>query len=418
MTCGPSQLSTLSNGWRLASTELPHSPSVAIGIYLQVGSRHESELNCGAAHFLEHMLFKGTSRRDARGIVWDVESHAGSINAFTADDHTCYDASGPAEIFPQLADVLTDIIWHSTLPEHEVERERQVILEEITMYQENPGEHLEDLSCRALWAPHPLGRPITGTPESLAGIGRTELLNFYENHYHRGSHIISVAGPLDHESVRKTLEPLLAENHGPPEQPSPRFDRRLVTSPVDVIETRDIEQTHLNISWHCGGHHEPHRRARQVLSTLLGETMSSRLFQSLREQSGLCYQIETSTESYHDTGAFGISAGLDSQRLPDALSLLQREISRITAQPPNEIELTQAKRYMIGQSKISFETSHAWMHWCADNLLIHGELRAPDQLCREWNVVTPAEVHRAAEDLFLSPRALAAITGRPDQILW
>ncbi len=413
-----SELSPLSNGWRLATTTLPHARSVSIGFYLQVGSRHERTNECGAAHFLEHMLFKGTTRRDAKTIVWDVESHGGSINAFTTDDHTCYDASGPSEILPQLADVLADIVWHSTLPEHEIERERQVILEEIIMYQENPSEHVDDLSCRALWAPHPLGRPITGTPKSLAEIGRKELMDFYHRHYHHGSHIISVAGPQSHEEIRSILEPLLMENHGPPQNPSPRFDRSLVKGPTDDIETRDIEQTHLNISWHCGSHTEPNRRARQVLSTLLGETMSSRLFQSLREQSGLCYHIETSTESYHDTGTFSISAGLDSQRIPEALALLQKEIEKILTSAPGEDEVSQAKRYMIGQSQVNFETTGAWMAWCADNLLIHGELRNPNLIREEWAKVTAEDIHRAAREVFASPRALAAITARPNALIF
>ncbi len=413
-----SELSPLSNGWRLATTTLPHARSVSIGFYLQVGSRHEQLAECGAAHFLEHMLFKGTEKRDAKAIVWDVESHGGSINAFTTDDHTCYDASGPSEILPILADVLADIVWHSTLPEHEIERERQVILEEIIMYQENPSEHVDDLSCRVLWAPHPLGRPITGTPESLEQIGRAELMDFYHRHYHHGSHIISVAGPQSHEEIRSIIEPLLVENHGPPQNPSPRFDRHLISQPKDEIETRDIEQTHLNISWHCGGHTEPNRRARQVLSTLMGETMSSRLFQSLREQSGLCYHIETSTESYHDTGSFSISAGLDSQRLPEALVMLRDEIDKILATPPSEEEVSQAKRYMIGQSQISFETTGAWMGWCADNLLVHGELRDPKSIRQEWELVSAADVHTAARELFQSPRALAAITALPDVLLF
>jgi len=146
--------------------------------------------------------------------------------------------------------------------------------------------------------------------------------------------------------------------------------------------------------------------------------MSSRLFQSLREQSGLCYHIETSTESYHDTGTFSISAGLDSQRIPEALALLQKEIEKILTSAPGEDEVSQAKRYMIGQSQVSFETTGAWMAWCADNLLIHGELRNPNLIREEWAKVTAEDIHRAAREVFASPRALAAITARPNALIF
>ena len=392
------------------TTTLAAAPSTSIGIFLRVGSRYEPDALAGSAHFLEHMLFKGTTHRDARQIVWDVESLGGSINAFTSEDHTCYEASGPADLLPQLAAVLSDIVWHSTLPPEELEKERLVILEELTMYEENPGEHIDDLASAALWAPHPLGRPILGNVDSLAAISQDTLSEFYHQHYHRGSHVISVAGPQSHEEVLEIISPLVGPSLGPPSQPPVPFDRRIVTQPVTKIEHRDIEQTHLSISFHTEGFNDPQRHARRVFSTLFGETMSSRLFQTLREDLGLCYHVSSSINAYQDTGAFSIDAGLDTDRLEKALDVFSREIEKVATRSIPTEEVEQAKRYLCGQNIISYETTSSWMSWCGECLIAKNQIVDPAELRGEWQKVTPEEISRAAEEIFTAPSALAAIS--------
>lgn len=400
----PYQKHQLSNGWQLATTRLPHAKSVAIGVFIRVGSRHEAAAESGAAHFIEHLLFKGTHTRSAKDIVRDVEGAGGSINAYTTEDHTCYDASGPADLLPVLADVLLDMTWNSTLPEDEVARERSVIEEEIVMYRENPGDHVEDLGTLALWGDHPLGRPILGSPESLLGLDRPELDAFYRRHYHGGSHIISISGPQEHGEMLEVVEKILAKidrTPGPPAAPFTPFDRSDLQRSIHH-EQRDIDQAHLSISFHIPGIHSRQRQHFSLLSTLLGGTMSSRLFQELREKEALCYSTSSDLSLLDDTGSLDISLGADGDLADRAMTVISRELSDLAKNGPTQTELDQARRYMLGQSQIGFETTGAWMSWCGDCLLSYDEIRNPEDGRQSLSKVTTAEVRRAAADAFQS----------------
>lgn len=410
----PFQQHTLSNGWTLATTQLPHAASVAIGIFVRVGSRHEGDLESGAAHFIEHLLFKGTHTRSAKDIVWEVEGAGGSINAYTTEDHTCYDASGPAELLPMLTDVLLDIVWNSTLPEDEVARERSVIEEEIIMYRENPSDHVDDLATEALWAPHPLGRPILGNPESLLGLDRSALEHFYRRHYHGGSHIISISGPQPHAEMRDAVEARLASidrTPGPAVAAPPAFDRSSVQRTIRH-ECRPIDQSHLSISFHIPGVAAKKRQHYLLLSTLLSGTMSSRLFQRLREQEALCYSIDSDLSLLDDTGSLDISVGADTDLTSRAIDIIGAELRDLAARGPTSAELEQTRRYMLGQSQIAFETTGSWMTWCAHCLLDQQTLKHPADSRASLARVTSDQVRAAAAQAFTAQNlAAGSISG-------
>ena len=376
--------------------------SVAVGLWAAVGSRYESARLNGAAHFLEHMLFKGTARRSARAISRAVEGLGGYLNAFTSEDHTCYYAKAGAEHLEALGDVLTDMYQHSRLPAAEVERERGVIREEILMVADQPAQLIEDLLAAAVWPDHPLGRPLSGTLESVAALERERLVDFWRGGYHARTTVLAVAGRVEHPRVVRTLAPLLESM---PASRTPRFTRwadgKAENGALHVrIERRDSEQTQLALGFPAPGRQDPQRFAVRVLSAILGENMGSRLFQALRERRGLCYSIHTATDVLAETGLFSISAGLDAENLRPALRLIRREMDALCAQPVRPRELRQAQDYLVGQHRLGLESTTNQMTWLGESLLGHGRIVEPDEARRALESVTAAEVQTAARACF------------------
>ena len=391
-------LATLPNGLRVATAEMPHMASVCVGLWAAVGSRHESARLNGAAHFLEHLLFKGTRRRSARRISGEVEGLGGYLEAFTAEDHTCYYAKAEAGRLRQIGDVLGDIYAHSRLPAAEVERERGVIREEILMYQDQPAQVAEELLAAAVWPGHPLGRPLAGTLASLAALRRDDLLDFWRTGYHAGSTVLAVAGRVSHAEVLAQVAPLLADL---PTGPTPRFKAwkagtKAAGKPAAVVQAQDNEQVQLVLGFRSVGRHDPARFALRVLNALLGEKMDSRLFQSLRERRGLCYSVQSEMTTYADTGLLTISVGLDAKQLQAALGLIRREVDRLCAQPTGARELREARDYLIGQHRLGMESTTNQMMWLGESILSHGRIVRPEEAEEALAAVTAADVQAAA----------------------
>ncbi len=400
-------LSRLPNGVRIATAEMPHMESVAVGLWAAVGSRHEPARLNGAAHFLEHMLFKGTARRSARAISRAVEGLGGYLNAFTSEDHTCYYAKAGAEHLEALGDVLTDMYQHSRLPAAEVERERGVIREEIAAVADQPAQLIEDLLAAAVWPDHPLGRPLSGTLETVATLERERLVDFWRGSYHARTTVLAVGGCVEHARVVRTLGPLLETL---PAAKLPRFarwnGRGAGEGLLSVrIERRESEQTQLALGFPAPGRCDERRFAVRVLSAILGENMGSRLFQSLRERRGLCYSIHTATDALAETGLFSISAGLDVENLRPALRLVRRELEALCAQPVRPRELRQAQDYLLGQHRLGLESTTSQMTWLGESLLGYGRIVQPDEARRALERVTAADVQAAARACFGTGRA-------------
>ncbi|BCU78564.1 pitrilysin family protein [Luteolibacter sp. LG18] len=389
---------TLPGGPRLAVATLPQSECAAVSIYVPAGSRDESDLPAGLAHFVEHMVFKGTHRRTARELSLEIESAGGQINACTSEDNTVYEGRGEASLLPVLADVLADMVWHPTFPAGEIDLERDVIGEEITMYRESPSDHIGDLLSQALWSPHPLGHPISGSLESIAGIDRKTLAKFRDRHYFRNDIVISVAGPFSSQEALDAIVPHLPTAFGAP-MPALKFDRALA-QPRQLVETRDTEQLQLALAWHSAGRHDASRHAMRLLSLMLGETASSRLFLGLREERGLCYQIGSDVTLFDDTGAFEIVAGLDPESKDEALDCIRAEIADLVARGPRAGELDRAKRLAIGQSKMAFESTGAQASWAGECLLDFNRIPTPADWRADVSAVTEQDIHAAAKALF------------------
>ena len=402
---------TTIRGFHIATCEMPHVESVSIGIFIPVGSRHECAAENGSAHFAEHMIFKGTPTRSALDLAITIEGSGSSVNAFTTEDQTCLETRGPAELLPHLLEVMGDMLWNSTYPYEEVEREREVIAEEIVMYQENPGDHLHDLLSEVLWPNHPMGRSITGSEASILGINADSLTEFTKKHYASEGITISVAGNATHTEVVALVEKLLPqETHG--KSAYEHFEPRVLSNEVPSLhDQRKIEQSHLAIAFHTSGRHSKDRQVLRMLSLLLGETMSSRLFQELREKRGLCYHIASDFSLYEDTGTFEIHAGLDSDRLEESILAIKQVINDILNNGFSEDELAQAKRFAMGQARIGLETPHSQMNWMGDSLTSFGKIVNPVAARNTLDSVTLEQLSSLTKKIFLKENLAIASIG-------
>ena len=388
----------LANGMRLATASLAASECATLSIYIPAGSRNDPPKLAGVAHFMEHMAFKGTAKRSAKQLSLELERSGAQANACTAEDHTVYDARGDAASLPMLADILSDMVWHSSLPPREIKLERDVIHEEITMYEETPSDHIGDLISQALWSPDPLGEPITGTHQSLDAITRNHLFEYCQLHHFRKDLVIAAAGPYSAEEFAEILQPLLPlQCHDAP-PPLPAFVSRGKSTPV--VQHRETEQLQLAIAFHTPGRHHPGRHALRLLSILLGESTSSRLFQQLREDRGLCYHISSDIALFDDTGSLDISAGLDPDSRDEALKAIHHELKQLVTEGPSDEELERAKKIAVTANKIALESTAAQMAWVAESLLFEGAIITPAESRARLMPVTPEDVQKMAVQIF------------------
>jgi len=397
----------LPGGPRLAHARLPDSECAALSIYIPAGSRDEAGgIPAGLAHFSEHMAFKGTETRSAKELTLAIESGGGQANAGTSEDHTVYEAQGEAELMPALIETLADMVWHSVFPKHEIELERDVIGEEITMIRENPSDHINDLLAAALWPGHPLGQPISGSLESIARITRASLRDFAALHHFRNDIVIATAGPMDSEEILTSLLPLLPKHFSPPPP-------RLAYTPSpgkQITDTRPTDQLQLALAWHTPGRHAAERHALRLLSLILGESSSSRLFTELREERGLCYQIGSETCLFHETGALQITAGLDPDSRAESLETILRETADLAAHGPRPGELERAKRLAIAQSKLGFESTSAHAAWAGEGLLFYDRIPSAQEARENLLKVTEEEIQAIAHNIFSQAPATAEIS--------
>ncbi len=407
----PYQLTRLSNGTRVASVEMPHMRSVSIGFWAAVGGRHETKAQAGISHFIEHLLFKGTKTRSPRQIIEAVEGVGGYLNAFTTEDHTCYYAKAAAPHLRGLCSVLNDMYQHATMTPVEIEREREVVKEEILMYRDQPSQHAEELLAETMWPGQPLGRPLTGTLESIARFQRDDLQAFQRRHYNGGATTVTVAGNVRHEKVVGYLNEVLErlpKGRGPRGAAArgPAGDAAAIS-----LVKADTEQTHLAMGFHALGRDDERRYALKILSVLLGENMSSRLFQQLRERYGFCYSVQSSIETFQDTGVIDICAGLDPAKLDRALKVIMREIDRLCDRAPSQAELRRAQDYAVGQTCMGLESTSNQMMWMGESILGYGRVLDPGDVERRLLAVTREDVQEIAQVCLDRRRMAVAIVG-------
>lgn len=409
-----SRISTLSNGLRVASCPMPSSQTVAVGIWCSVGGRHESPRLGGISHFLEHLLFKGTRKRSAQQISEEIEGVGGDLNAFTAEERTCYYAAASADHFHRIAGVLSDMYRNSILAPVEIKRERGVIVEEIEMVRDEPAQHVHELLNSETWNGDPLGRPITGTKKNLASITRKDLLDHLSRHYHAGRTIFTASGAVEHDDVVNLAGKLLGK--------LPKQHRALSSYSVKVpdvqsaprifIESRESQQSQIALSFRGVGAVDPRRYAASLLHVIMGGNMSSRLFQELRERRGLCYSISSSLSTYSDCGSFDISFGLEGGNIGKALGLILKECRRIAERGPSSAELCRARDYSIGTSRMALERAGTQNYRLGSSLLTHGRIVPTEEVFATLAKVTVREVQAVAKQILNTRTLSLAMVGQ------
>ena len=401
---------TLENDVHILTEAVPHVRSVAVGFFVDVGSRYEPPEINGVSHFIEHMMFKGTERRTAKDIAETLDAVGGQLNAFTTKEYTCYYARVLDEHFDLAVDLLSDMIFASKFEITDIDRERNVIIEEIKMYEDAPDELVHDLFASTIWDGHELGRPIIGTSEVIAGLNRADLLDFYRTHYTPNKIIVAVAGNISHEQVVEKLRSIFETKRG-------TTNPRLMTAPLPsskiMCRYKDTEQVHL-----CVGTpglklaHDRNYYTFQLINTILGGGISSRLFQEIREKRGLVYSVYSYHTSYHDTGLFCIYAGLSKENMEQALELIIAQIRDMQRNSVKDEELQRAKDQLRGNLLLSLENVSTRMSRLGKSELYLGQVIPPEEIVARVNKVTAVEIQELAKEM-LKPENFSLATIGP-----
>ena len=397
-------LSTLTNGLRVATDRVDTVDTASLGIWIDVGTRHEpAEIN-GVAHFLEHMAFKGTERRSALEIAEEIEAVGGHLNAYTSRESTAYYAKVLKEDIPLALDILSDILQHSTFDPEEVERERTVILQEIGQANDTPDDIIFDHFQECAYPDQAMGRPVLGRPEIIRGLARDAVLAYLRDHYGARRMVLAAAGHLDHDRFVDLAEELFG---GMP------ADRSVTTEPArytggDRREHRDLEQLHLVMGFPGLMLDDPDYYAATVLSTAFGGGMSSRLFQEIREKRGLVYAVHSFIHGYRDGGLFGIYAGTGEAEAAELVPALCEQAVRLEG-GLSPIELDRAKTQMKAGLLMSLESTSARCEQLAQHLLIHGTPFDPVEMVKRIEAVDDDAIHRVVARLRSGPPTLVAL---------
>jgi len=402
---------TFPSGLRLVTESLPHVRSVAIGVWLTRGSRHESDAESGIAHFVEHMLFKGTDRRSARDLAQAIDSVGGQVDAFTSKEYAGYYIKVLDEHVPVALDLLSDMLLNPALAPDDVVREQGVILEEIKMVEDAPDDLVHEMFVQKFWTRHPLGRPILGTPETVSGFTSAQLRDYFRRTYVAPNLVIAAAGHLDHDRLRDDVARAFAPL-------SSVASDDAVTAPLMTpgVEQRikDIEQSHVCLGTTAYGEGHVDRHAVFVLNTILGGSMSSRLFQHIREERGLAYSVFSNLSAYTDAGMLTVYAGCAADKVDEVVSLALDELHGLRSLGVPAEELRRAKDHLKGSVMLSLENTSSRMSHLARQEMVFGRHISFDEMLANIEAVSADDVLRVAQDLFRDDGMVASVVG-PDR---
>jgi predicted Zn-dependent peptidase len=402
---------TLPGGLRVITEYVPGVRSAALGVWVAAGSRDEPPSQMGSAHFLEHLLFKGTTTRDAMTISSQIESVGGDLNAFTTKEQTCYHARVLDEDLPMALEVVCDVVLNATLLDHDIEAERGVIFEEIAMYDDEPGELVHDEFARAMFGDSALGRPILGTVETITALPQSAIRRFYRRAYTPDCMVIAVAGSVDHASVVRQVRPLFADRLVSGVEPAAAREvkrRRWKGDPVRIM-SRPTEQAHLMLGTPGFVRSDDRRYAAAVLSTALGGGMSSRLFQEVREKRGLAYSVFTYAQAFADAGVFGLYAGCMPSKADTVLEVCLSELESVARTGLTPEELQRAKGQVKGSMVLGQEDPGSRMSRLAKAELSDEAVDSLDSVLSRVDSVDQEAVDEVACDLLTGRFTLAAI---------
>lgn len=405
--CEDYQLETLPNGARLVTQQVPAVRSAAVGLWVNTGSRHESAAENGAAHFIEHMVFKGTARRSAAALAQEMDALGGQVNAYTTKESTCFYARCLDSHLPQAVDLLCDIVFSPRLDNADAETERGVILEEIKMYEDDPQDLCDQNLMAAVYRNTPLGCPILGTPETLSHMTGDWLKGYHAAHYRAGDVVAALAGSFTPQAVEDLRARLAALPAGklPPAAPA-GYQQGF------VCQEKPIEQNHLTLAFPGLDYHDERRFALQLLSTILGSGMSSRLWQEVREQRGLCYAVYSFGASHAETGVFGVYTALSKETQAQALTTIRQVISDFAAHGPTQAELDRARELTKANVLMSLESTQARMSSLGRCVTTDNPILTSDRVIQLYDAVTVDDLRTLAQELFDFSRVSLSAVGQ------
>ncbi|MDD8017415.1 MAG: pitrilysin family protein [Bacteroidota bacterium] len=392
------QKTTLPNGIRVISEEIPTVKSASVGVWINTGSCNESAENNGITHFIEHMVFKGTEKRSAQQIARSIESVGGFMNAFTTKEHTCYYARVLDEYLEKAVDVLGDMVQHSTFPEKEIVKEKTVVLEEIKQSEDDPDDQVHEYFEKHLFGKHPLGMQIIGTAKNVSSFTRSELNRYLKEFYCSENIIVTAAGNFRHQDLVKLVEKSFSQTknikHTPVESALPKSKKFYKEFP------KPIQQAHLCTGTIAFGVHSKLRYPAMVMNTVLGDGMSSRLFQQVREKHGLAYSVYSFMSLMNDIGTFGIYLGTDKKNVNKSIDLAYAELEKMKSKPLSKPELQRVKAQLKGNMLLSLESTSNRMMRLGSGELYFGKYTALDEIVKNIDAVTAEDIQGVSRQLF------------------
>ncbi|GHB76397.1 putative zinc protease [Streptomyces cirratus] len=411
---GTVRRTVLPGGLRIVTETLPSVRSATFGIWANVGSRDETPTLGGTTHYLEHLLFKGTGKRSALDISSAIDAVGGEMNAFTAKEYTCYYARVLDTDLPLAIDVVCDMLTGSLIREEDVDAERGVILEEIAMTEDDPGDCVHDLFAHTMYGDTPLGRPVLGTVDTINALGADRIRRFYKKHYDPTRLVVAAAGNVDHNKVvrqvRAAFEKAGALTRTDAEPVGPRGGSKHIRTAgrVDMV-SRKTEQAHVVLGMPGLARTDDRRWALGVLNTALGGGMSSRLFQEVREKRGLAYSVYSYTSGFADTGLFGVYAGCRPSQVHDVLRICRDELDKVASDGLTDEEIRRAVGQLSGSTVLGLEDTGAIMNRIGKSELCWGDQMSVDEMLGRIAAVTPDEVREVARDVLAQRPSLAVI---------
>ena len=396
------------SGLCLLTESMPDVRSVSLGAWLTRGSRHEDDGHGGIAHFVEHMLFKGTTTRTAEDIAQDIDSVGGQLDAFTAKEVASYYIKVLDEHLPRAIDVLSDLLLRPAFHENDIGREKKVVVEEIKMVEDMPDDLVHEIFTANYWPDHPLGRPILGSVESVNTLSSDMLRDYFKRAYVGGNFVVAAAGHVEHATVRD----LIGEAFGALPVTSELVTTTSPESKVQlIIRDKDLEQSHVCLGTNAYPHDHADRYVTYVLNTVLGGSMSSRLFQNVREKRGLAYAVNSSLVAYRDTGTLMVYAGCDAAAVPELLDLVVAEFCAMKGTPMPDAELQRAKDHLKGSLVLNLESTTSRMSQLARSEIYFGRQIGLAETLTGLDRVTADDVRRVATELFVNGTLAATVVG-------
>ena len=404
----------LPGGLRVITEAMPGVRSATVGVWVGVGSRDESPRLSGASHFLEHLLFKGTPTRSAMDISVEMDTVGGEFNAFTAKEYTCFHVRVLDQDLPLAVDVLGDMLTSSLIAAEDVEAEREVILDEIAMHDDDPDDVVHNLYAEKAWGGSPLGRPIAGNVDSIRTLTRAQISRYYRTRYRPESMVVAAAGNLDHATVVRLVRRAFGRADFLSEPNTEalavrRGERMRRSATGQVVSTRPFEQVNLVLGVNGLVRTDERRYALGVLNAALGGGTSSRLFQEVREKRGLAYSVYSFASNYADAGMFGIALGCLPAKVGEVLRVVREELRGLAEQGLTSEELERGKGQLRGGLVLGLEDSGARMSRIAKAELLYDELPSIDEVIRRIDAVTLVDVQLLAKELFSQPETLAVV---------